>query len=149
MESGKQDVRKVLAETVLDIDSINRAVLVFVAMLNDIATVEAQMIRVADHLPERIIFNRREWEIGQMADAAKHLQDCLEIVGNMQNNRDIASEPTIQLHKEAINGLDMIITKAGYIEAKQHAAGPGRLPCRGEQCKDCPQGDCLSRMKGS
>jgi hypothetical protein len=32
-------------------------------------------------------------------------------------------------------------------ESNQKRKIPSRLPCRGKQCQECPQTDCLSRIK--
>jgi len=42
---------------------------------------------------------------------AVFLREGLDIIGDITNGRDGASEPIIQRHKEAVEGLDMLIKK--------------------------------------
>lgn len=120
---NKKEILTVLGENVTNIGYVNEAALLFVTMLAELGKTDTLMMRIEigtndDHLPLDIIKNRVEWELKGQTRIAVLMKECLEIVGDMTNGRDGACEPIIQLHKEAVEGLDMIIQKQSDFEKK-------------------------------
>lgn len=118
--ASKKEILDVLGENVTNIQFVNEAALLLVLMLGDLAKTDALMMRIEIatggpdqvHLPFDVVADRVKWELKCQANMAGLLSMCLELVGDMTNGRDSASDPIIELHKEAVKGLNMIIQKA-------------------------------------